>query len=63
MQTFHTGGVAGDDINQGLPRVEELLKHGSPGKQSLISEISGRVELQEARNKREIRGLFASLGS
>ncbi len=55
MRTFHTGGVAGDDITQGLPRVEELFEARKPRGQSLISEISGRVELREARNKREIR--------
>jgi DNA-directed RNA polymerase subunit beta' len=55
MRTFHTGGVAGDDITQGLPRVEELFEARKPKGQSLISEISGRVELREARSKREIR--------
>ena len=55
MRTFHTGGVAGDDITQGLPRVEELFEARKPKGQSLISEIPGRVELREARNKREIR--------
>ena len=55
MRTFHTGGVAGDDITQGLPRVEELFEARKPRGQSLISEISGRVELRETRNRREIR--------
>jgi DNA-directed RNA polymerase subunit beta' len=55
MRTFHTGGVAGDDITQGLPRVEELFEARKPKGQSLISEISGRVELREARSKREIK--------
>jgi len=55
MRTFHTGGVAGDDITQGLPRVEELFEARKPKGQSLISEISGRVELREARNKREMK--------
>jgi DNA-directed RNA polymerase subunit beta' len=55
MRTFHTGGVAGDDITQGLPRVEELFEARKPKGQSLISEISGRVELRETRSKREIR--------
>ncbi len=55
MRTFHTGGVAGDDITQGLPRVEELFEARKPKGQSLITEISGRVELREARNKREIK--------
>jgi DNA-directed RNA polymerase subunit beta' len=55
MRTFHTGGVAGDDITQGLPRVEELFEARKPKGQSLIAEISGQVEMREARNKREIK--------
>ena len=55
MRTFHTGGVAGDDITQGLPRVEELFEARKPKGQSLISEISGEVEFREARNRREVR--------
>jgi DNA-directed RNA polymerase subunit beta' len=55
MRTFHTGGVAGDDITQGLPRVEELFEARKPKGQSLISEISGIVDIQETRYKREIK--------
>lgn len=55
MRTFHTGGVAGDDITQGLPRVEELFEARKPKGQSLISEISGKVEFRETRSRREIR--------
>jgi len=55
MRTFHTGGVAGDDITQGLPRVEELFEARKPKGQSLIAEIAGVVELIETRYKREIR--------
>lgn len=55
MRTFHTGGVAGDDITQGLPRVEELFEARKPKGQSLISEIAGEVEVIETRYKREIR--------
>ncbi|NMA91608.1 MAG: hypothetical protein GX973_00595, partial [Firmicutes bacterium] len=55
MRTFHTGGVAGDDITQGLPRVEELFEARKPKGQSLISEISGIIEIYETRYKREIR--------
>ncbi|HHX86671.1 MAG TPA: DNA-directed RNA polymerase subunit beta', partial [Firmicutes bacterium] len=55
MRTFHTGGVAGDDITQGLPRVEELFEARKPKGQSLISEISGTVEIYETRYKREIK--------
>ena len=55
MRTFHTGGVAGDDITQGLPRVEELFEARKPKGQSIISEISGVVSIEETRYKREIR--------
>ncbi len=55
MRTFHTGGVAGDDITQGLPRVEELFEARKPKGQSLIAEIAGEVEVLETRYKREIR--------
>ncbi len=55
MRTFHTGGVAGDDITQGLPRVEELFEARKPKGQSLITEIAGRVEFREIRNKRELK--------
>ncbi len=47
MRTFHTGGVAGDDITQGLPRVEELFEARKPKKMATISEIDGRVEIDE----------------
>ncbi len=49
MRTFHTGGVAGDDITQGLPRVEELFEARKPKKMALLSEISGHVEVEETR--------------
>ncbi len=55
MRTFHTGGVAGDDITQGLPRVEELFEARKPKGQSLIAEIAGIVEVVETRYKREIK--------
>ncbi|MGM0652639.1 MAG: DNA-directed RNA polymerase subunit beta' [Bacillota bacterium] len=55
MRTFHTGGVAGDDITQGLPRVEELFEARKPKGQSIIAEIAGEVEVTETRYKREIR--------
>ena len=55
MRTFHTGGVAGDDITQGLPRVEELFEARKPKGQSIIAEIAGEVEVFETRYKREIR--------
>ena len=49
MRTFHTGGVAGDDITQGLPRVEELFEARRPKKMAILSEISGTVVIDEAR--------------
>jgi DNA-directed RNA polymerase subunit beta' len=54
MRTFHMGGVAGDDITQGLPRVEELFEARKPKGQALIAEISGVVHLGESRGRREI---------
>ncbi len=54
MRTFHAGGVAGDDITQGLPRVEELFEARKPKGVAIISEISGKVRLTEVNNKREI---------
>ena len=47
MRTFHTGGVAGDDITQGLPRVEELFEARKPKKMATISEIDGTVSIDE----------------
>ena len=49
MRTFHTGGVAGDDITQGLPRVEELFEARKPKKMAVLSEISGEVTIEEAK--------------
>ncbi|SCZ09665.1 DNA-directed RNA polymerase subunit beta' [Alkaliphilus peptidifermentans] len=54
MRTFHTGGVAGADITQGLPRVEELFEARKPKGLAIISEIAGRIELSENRKKREV---------
>ena len=48
MRTFHTGGVAGDDITQGLPRVEELFEARKPKKMAVISETTGIVEVDES---------------
>jgi len=50
MRTFHTGGVAGDDITQGLPRVEELFEARSPKGQAVVTELSGQVNLVKKRN-------------
>ena len=56
MRTFHTGGIAsGDDITQGLPRVEELFEARKPKGQAVITEIAGTVRVEEhTRTKREI---------
>ena len=48
MRTFHTGGVAGGDITQGLPRVEELFEARKPKKMATIAEIGGKVRFEEA---------------
>ena len=48
MRTFHTGGVAGDDITQGLPRVEELFEARKPKKMAQISEIDGVVDVDDS---------------
>jgi DNA-directed RNA polymerase subunit beta' len=49
MRTFHTGGIAGDDITQGLPRVEELFEGRKPKKMAILSEISGVVSFDEIK--------------
>ena len=55
MRTFHTGGVASaEDITQGLPRVEELFEARNPKGLAVITEISGKVSIQENKKKREV---------
>ncbi|MFF2094488.1 DNA-directed RNA polymerase subunit beta' [Paenibacillus sp. NPDC058174] len=55
MRTFHTGGVAGDDITQGLPRIQELFEARNPKGQAIITELDGVVkEIREAKDRREI---------
>src|SRR5579875_3280069 len=54
MRTYHTGGVAGFDITQGLPRVEELFEARRPKGQAIVSEIDGKVHLSEAKGARVI---------
>ena len=54
MRTFHTGGVAGGDITQGLPRVEELFEARKPKGLAVIAEIDGRVEIDETAKRKEI---------
>ncbi len=54
MRTFHTGGVAGGDITQGLPRVEELFEARKPKGLAIITEISGTVSIKDTTKKREV---------
>ncbi len=54
MRTFHTGGVAGGDITQGLPRVEELFEARKPKGLAVISEISGVVSIQDNKKRKEV---------
>ena len=54
MRTFHTGGVAGDDITQGLPRVEELFEARKPKGLAIIAEFGGTVTIKDTKKKREI---------
>ena len=54
MRTFHTGGVAGGDITQGLPRVEELFEARKPKGLAIITEFGGQVTIKDTKKKREI---------
>ena len=54
MRTFHTGGVAGGDITQGLPRVEELFEARKPKGLAIITEFGGVVNIKDTKKKREI---------
>lgn len=55
MRTFHTGGVAGDDITQGLPRIQELFEARNPKGQAIVAEIDGKVaEIREVKDRREV---------
>ena len=54
MRTFHTGGVAGDDITQGLPRVEELFEARKPKGLAIITEFAGTATILDTKKKREI---------
>jgi DNA-directed RNA polymerase subunit beta' len=55
MRTFHTGGVAGVDITQGLPRVEELFEARIPKGKAIISEIDGELEIIRQEGSRKVR--------
>ncbi len=54
MRTFHTGGVAGDDITQGLPRVEELFEGRTPKGHSIMTEKEGKVKITQKRNSKRV---------
>ena len=54
MRTFHTGGVAGDDITQGLPRVEELFEARKPKGLAIIAEFGGTASISDTKKKREV---------
>ncbi len=54
MRTFHTGGVAGEDITQGLPRVEELFEARKPKRPAIITEVDGSAEIREVKGIRRV---------
>ena len=54
MRTFHSGGVAGGDITQGLPRVEEIFEARKPKGLAIIADFAGKVEVRETKKKREV---------
>ena len=54
MRTFHSGGIAGDDITQGLPRVEELFEARRPKGLAILTEIAGVAQIVEEKTKREV---------
>ena len=54
MRTFHTGGMAGSDITQGLPRVEEIFEARKPKGLAIIAEFGGKVEIRDTKKKREV---------
>ena len=60
MRTFHTGGVAGQDITSGLPRVEELFEARTPKLEAVLSEIEGVVEIVEVTDLAEVRSIRVS---
>lgn len=54
MRTFHTGGVAGEDITSGLPRVEELFEARKPKGQAIMSEVAGTIKITETKGARKV---------
>ena len=55
MRTFHTGGVAGGDITQGLPRVEELFEARKPKKTSVVADFDGEITINEDKKARHVK--------
>ncbi len=55
MRTFHTGGVAGGDITQGLPRVEELFEARRPKKTSVVADFDGKITIEEDKRARHVK--------
>ena len=55
MRTFHTGGVAGGDITQGLPRVEELFEARRPKKTSVVADFDGKISIEEDKKARHVK--------
>ena len=63
MRNFHAGGVAGGtDVTQGLPRVEELFEARKPKGIAILTEISGKVTVSEAKRRREVTVTNDELG-
>ncbi|MGE5559366.1 MAG: DNA-directed RNA polymerase subunit beta' [Bacillota bacterium] len=60
MRTFHTGGVAGDDITQGLPRVEELFEARKPKGQAIITEVGGTVKISDNKGTKRVTVIQAN---
>ncbi len=54
MRTFHSGGVAGSDITQGLPRVEELFEARRPKKTAVVAELTGHISIQDGKRARNV---------
>ena len=55
MRTFHSGGIAGGDITQGLPRVEELFEARRPKKTSVVADFDGRISIEEDKKARHVK--------
>ena len=62
MRTFHTGGIAGGDITQGLPRVEELFEARRPKKTSVVADFDGQISIEEDKKARHVKLTNAQTG-